>query len=392
MAEHRLRQEHRREVEKACGALAGELRTLVDGLGISQNRLAQRLNVNRGTLSKYLTVQQVPDWYLVLGIFEQVARERGQEVTEETWGRIRDVHRNALRLKHPRAFEVHVVRDELASVEREIHSLALREQALVSQIHIQEEQFTRLLADRHQLAADNVADREETRRERRALAEEVEHLQAEYEAQEELLRELKRDLELTRAEKAAADELCQELDRRLTQAEERAGSEEENRVRPELQDPVLRRLFLGKGWRHRTAEGAIEYLTGGYRIHSAIPNDLVENLSSALSPDETADLLILLDGHCSPDGPCSELFHHVASTSISLRDQPFSGPFDYGAYNGQSREVIRVLLRMGADRTAGRVGMVLASYLSHPGVPPKDPNAAIELVLNWVPSWEKDKD
>ncbi|MER5887834.1 hypothetical protein ABT160_28795 [Streptomyces sp. NPDC001941] len=363
-SERLRRQQHRREVEAACDALAVELRTLVGGLEISQNRLAQRLHMNKGTLSRYLSASQVPDWNVVLGIFEEVAHERGVPITRESWQRIHDAHRVALMLKHPMAYEVHVARDELAAGERELRSLKLRETALNAHIGDQVERIGQLEADKQALIMENVQDHGRTREERRRLQEQIDALQAAYAEQQDELRVLQEDLRRTQEEKRIAERRCEELDQRLAEAEERGADEsaEDTPADRALEDPTTRRIRIGLSWQYGRAGQALEYLTGGCRPDE-IDGEMLWALASSLNANELAHLFLLLHEDHEFDPMFQTLSREIVNVYDHVQDR-------YLGIYAKAQEVANALQAISAPQVAERIAVIVTGIT--------DPDAAVE--------------
>ncbi|GGQ45507.1 DivIVA domain-containing protein [Actinomadura coerulea] len=184
-------------------AWAEELRRLWKATDMSMNRFLSEspLNLNKGTLSRYLSGKRVPgDTWLMNKLLDTMAAQ-GKEVPPEVRDNLTNLHLQALEKAHPHAYKVRQVSDQLQLAE-------LQQRNAEQYAHKLEEQLADLTRQYRELTDQLSRLRLEWNAERAALQAEKNHLEQE-------ISDLKHRLENTHQYISATEQRRRQLERTL---------------------------------------------------------------------------------------------------------------------------------------------------------------------------------
>lgn len=194
-------------------ALVRELRTLFEGLGVSQNRYAARVYLDKSVLSRYLSGERIPRWDFVRQLLvESTMKRDGVPPTTEVVKHLRSLHHAALEASGSTAHKLQLLQEQLAEADAQAQRADRRENELERALQDVQRRAADLEVrcreledslDRQESGALLVL-RDETDAERAALVAEIERLTQE--------------LELAQQRRAAAEARCEELERQLDSA------------------------------------------------------------------------------------------------------------------------------------------------------------------------------
>lgn len=200
--------------------LAGVLRSLFSGLGISVRRYALRRHRDAGSISRFLNGTRIPNWEFVSDLINDVAELQGRAPTVATMEHVRGLHRTALQKSGAPQHRLQVLEDQLAEADlRSVRSSVLvsaLEQALADAQH----RVTDLEVQIRQLHGYQGRDEVRTDQVLQVYEDQVTGLRRERQNlldQVDALTDQLRDAQTRRIE---AEERCEELERQLVTAEE----------------------------------------------------------------------------------------------------------------------------------------------------------------------------
>lgn len=115
--------------------LARELRTLLEGLGISQNRYAARVHLDRSAVSRYLSGERIPPWGFVYDLLvESTKHNGGAPPTKVVVGHLKRLHKTALETGGSPTHRVQLLQDELAEADQRAVRALERENRLEGEL------------------------------------------------------------------------------------------------------------------------------------------------------------------------------------------------------------------------------------------------------------------
>ncbi|MEV5194773.1 chromosomal replication initiator protein DnaA [Streptomyces clavifer] len=200
--------------------LAGALRSLFDGLGISVRRYATRRHRDAGSISRFLNGTRVPSWEFVSDLINDVAELQGRAPTVEAMEHVRGLHRTALEKSGAPQHRLQVLEDQLAEADlRSVRSSVLvkaLEQALADAQH----RVTNLEVQIRQLHGHRGRDDVRTDQVLQVYEDQVTGLRRERQSLLEQVDALADQLRDAHTRCIEAEERCEELERQLVAAEE----------------------------------------------------------------------------------------------------------------------------------------------------------------------------
>jgi hypothetical protein len=222
-------------------ALVRELRTLFEALGVSQNRYAARVHLDKSVVSRYLTGDRIPHWDFVHRLLvEATMRNDGMAPTPEVVKHLRTLHLAALEAGGSPWHQIQLLQEQLAEADAQAQRADRRERELEQALEAVQYQVAELevrcreledIADRKldEHSAELALLRNEADAERSALLAEIERLT--------------RELELVQRRRVAAEARCEELERQLEGvADQRDHTEPAVREQPERVPDVAARI------------------------------------------------------------------------------------------------------------------------------------------------------
>ncbi|MFF2173264.1 chromosomal replication initiator protein DnaA [[Kitasatospora] papulosa] len=200
--------------------LAGALRSLFDGLGISVRRYATRRHRDAGSISRFLNGTRVPSWEFVNDLINDVSELQGRPPTVEAMEHVRGLHRTALEKSGAPQHRLQVLEDQLAEADlRSVRSSVLvkaLEQALADAQH----RATNLEVQIRQLHGHRGRDDVRTDQLLQVYEDQVTGLRRERQSLLEQVDALADQLRDAHTRRIAAEDRCEELERQLIAAEE----------------------------------------------------------------------------------------------------------------------------------------------------------------------------
>ncbi|MFF3691632.1 chromosomal replication initiator protein DnaA [Streptomyces sp. NPDC002187] len=199
--------------------LAGALRSLFDGLGISVRRYATRRHRDAGSISRFLNGTRIPSWEFVSDLINDVAELQGRAPTVETMEHVRGLHRTALEKSGAPQHQLQVLEDQLAEADlRSVRSSVLvkaLEQALADAQH----RVSNLEVQIRQLHGHHGRDGVRTDKVLQVYEDQVTGLRRERQSLLEQVDALADQLRDAQARRIEAEERCEELEHQLVAAE-----------------------------------------------------------------------------------------------------------------------------------------------------------------------------
>ena len=160
-------------------AWAEELRKLWEDTDMSINRFLSEspLNLNKGTLSRYLSGKRVPgDPWLMNKLLDTMTAQ-GKESPPEVRENLTNLHLRALEKTHPHAYKVRQVSDQLQMAELEQHNAEQYADKLAEQLDDLTRQYNELTDQVSRLQLDWNAERAALQAEKNRLEQEISDLQ-----------------------------------------------------------------------------------------------------------------------------------------------------------------------------------------------------------------------
>ncbi|MEV7112773.1 serine/threonine-protein kinase [Streptomyces anulatus] len=196
----------RRTLEEA--ALADQLCTLFDSLGISYRRYAAGRPYDHSTVYRYLKGERPPTWSFIHDLLYAVAEAQGTVPTAEAIGLLRKLHNDVLRAGSNPQHKLLLLEQQLADAHRGASQVAAREKYLAQAVEEHRNRIRNLEIGTRELEATAAATASAAADERIRLIAKIEELKA------ELLR--------TRHLHEQAEERCNQLERQLAVSEAQA--------------------------------------------------------------------------------------------------------------------------------------------------------------------------
>ncbi|MGW0737906.1 helix-turn-helix domain-containing protein [Streptomyces sp. NPDC002851] len=211
------------ELEVSClpevAALATELTTLFNGLGIPQQQYAARITMDKSTISRFLNGRRVATQDFIDRLLRELERHRQAPMTPETRSQLRSLRLAALKKTDPASFQLEHLRDELDRSHRVIKQLKRQQEALELLLDEREAEADEARREMHQLRIDWVSDRKQSELATTELTTKNEHLQNGQERLRREIEELREQLVEVTQLKHGAEEKCARLEERLLEVE-----------------------------------------------------------------------------------------------------------------------------------------------------------------------------